>query len=160
MVFEEQFDDLAVLAYRTAFRVLGSRPESEEVAQETMTKALLRWNRIDSHARPWVCRVAANEAIGILRKRRRGRPELAIVQPSGDASVDRIDLQRALLTLSKRQREVLILRYLVDLPEADVGAELGISIGAVKTHAHRALAALRTFMSADPDIDPKATCDV
>lgn len=160
MEFEDEFDDLAGLAYRTAFRILGARPEAEEVAQETMTKALLGWNRVRSHARPWVCRVAANEAIGILRKRRPARMELAMVQSSGETIGDRIDLQRALLILSKRQREVVILRYLVDLPEADVGAEFGISIGSVKTHAHRALAALRTVMRADPDPDPKAICDV
>jgi DNA-directed RNA polymerase specialized sigma24 family protein len=71
MLFDDEFDDLAALAYRTAFRIVGTRAEAEEIAQETMTKAFVRWRRVSRHARPWVCRVAANEAIGLLRKRNR-----------------------------------------------------------------------------------------
>src|SRR3954471_21515627 len=152
MSFDDDFDELTSLAYRTAFRVLGSRPEAEEVAQETTIRALVRWRRVRSHARPWVCRVAANEAIGILRKRRTVVLDETVASARGDeATGDRIDVQRALLALPRRQREVLVLRYLVDLPEAEVAAELGITLGTVKTHAHRALAALRIAL---PDHQP------
>jgi RNA polymerase sigma factor (sigma-70 family) len=48
----------------------------------------------------------------------------------------------ALRTLPDRQREVLALRYYLDLSEAEIAATLGISPGSVKTHAHRGLAAL------------------
>jgi RNA polymerase sigma-70 factor (sigma-E family) len=48
----------------------------------------------------------------------------------------------ALRSLPARQREVLALRYYLDLSEADIAATLGISAGAVKTHAHRGLATL------------------
>jgi RNA polymerase sigma factor (sigma-70 family) len=58
----------------------------------------------------------------------------------------RIDLHRALESLSKRQREVLVLRFLADLPEADVARALGCSVGSVKQHASRGLATLRTTM--------------
>ena len=61
--------------------------------------------------------------------------------PGVDAQ--RVDLQRALLALSPKQREVVILRYLVDLPEAEVAETLGCSVGTVKTHASRGLAAMR-----------------
>ena len=76
-----------------------------------------------------------------------------------ESGVDRIDLQRALLTLPPRQREVLVLRYLLDLPEADVANELGLRIGTVKTHAHRALTAMRIAMS-DEGTPTKEICDV
>jgi RNA polymerase sigma factor (sigma-70 family) len=49
---------------------------------------------------------------------------------------------RALRTLPVRQREVLALRYYLDLSEAEIAATLGISAGSVKTHAHRGLATL------------------
>ena len=52
----------------------------------------------------------------------------------------------ALRTLPERQREVLALRYFLDLTEADIASTLGISRGAVKTHASRGVAALRTLM--------------
>jgi RNA polymerase sigma factor (sigma-70 family) len=48
----------------------------------------------------------------------------------------------ALRALPDRQREVLVLRYYLDLSEVDIAATLGISPGSVKTHAHRGLATL------------------
>ena len=45
MIFDDEFDELAALAYQTAFRVLGSRSEAQEVAQDTMIKAYLRWRK-------------------------------------------------------------------------------------------------------------------
>ena len=48
----------------------------------------------------------------------------------------------ALRSLPDRQREVLALRYYLDLSEAEIAATLGISAGSVKTHAHRGLATL------------------
>jgi RNA polymerase sigma factor (sigma-70 family) len=49
-----------------------------------------------------------------------------------------------LRSLPDRQRECLALRYYLDLPEAEIAATLGISVGSVKTHTHRGLAALAT----------------
>ena len=48
----------------------------------------------------------------------------------------------ALRSLPRRQREVLALRYYLDLSEAEIADTLGISAGSVKTHAHRGLATL------------------
>ena len=61
--------------------------------------------------------------------------------PSAAAAV--LDAMR---TLPDRQREVLALRYYLDLSEADIASTLGISRGAVKSHASRGVAALRTLM--------------
>jgi RNA polymerase sigma factor (sigma-70 family) len=158
MDFDDEFDALAALAYRTAYRMLGSRQEAEEVAQEAMTRALMHWGRIEQHARGWVCRVASNQAIGVLRKRRRAllAGERSAAVTLADGLIDRVDLQRALLLLPRRQREVLVLRYVVDLPEAEVARALGLTVGTVKTHAHRALASIRVALAPESDIDPKA----
>ena len=43
---------------------VGSRAEAQEVAQDTMIKAYLRWRKVQYHARPWVCRVAVNGSLG------------------------------------------------------------------------------------------------
>ena len=53
------------------------------------------------------------------------------------------DLIRALHLLPRRQREVLVLRYYVDLSEAQIADAIGISRGAVKSHASRGMASLR-----------------
>ena len=57
-----------------------------------------------------------------------------------------------LRSLSRRQREVVALRYLADLPEADVARALGCSVGTVKQHASRGLAALRVALGPTSDL--------
>lgn len=61
--------------------------------------------------------------------------------------VDHVELVAALRSLPRRQREVVALRYLADLPEAEVAALLGCAPGTVKQHAHRGLAALRRSLA-------------
>ena len=58
-------------------------------------------------------------------------------------ALERHGLVAALTRLPKRQREVVVLRYLADLPEQEVAEQLGTSVGSVKQHAHRATARLR-----------------
>ena len=80
----------------------------------------------------------------MLRRAKRPLPTpvAAEVDPA-EAAVTRIALAQALRRLPRRQRDVVVLRYLADLSEADVAASLGVSAGSVKQHAHRAVDALR-----------------
>lgn len=147
MTFDDEFEELTALAYRVAFRVLGNRGEAEEVAQEAMIRAYQRWRTVQQYAKPWVSRVAANLSIGILRKRRPTPGGLEPAQVPTDVVVERLELQRLLLGLPRRQREVVALRYLADLSEADVAKGLGCSVGTVKRHARRGLAAMRSNLT-------------
>ncbi len=158
--FDEAFADLAVVAHRVAYRLLGDRADAEDVTQEALARAYARWRRVAGHAEPWVARVAGNLAIDLLRRRGR-RPTVAGVDDHvGDtphpAALDRLELVRLLDGLPRRQREVLVLRYLADLTEAATAAELGTSVGTVKQHAHRGLAALRlAWTGLDLDANPE-----
>ena len=147
--FDERFAALAAIAYRVAYRLLGQRDDAEEVAQETLARAFARWRRVAAYDEPWVARVASNLAIDVGRKR---RPSFPV--PDGAAAGDvaalvseRRALAEGLGGLSRRQREVVVLRYLADLPEAEVAAVLRTSVGSVKQHGHRALARLRRDMA-------------
>jgi RNA polymerase sigma factor (sigma-70 family) len=156
LVFEEAFEDLYLRAYGVAYQLLGRRSEAEDVAQETLARAFVRWRKIRSYAEAWVVRVAGNLAIDAWRRHQRvaadGSAEArGATAPGPDGQ--RVDLHRALDSLSRRQREVLMLRFLADLPEADVAKVLGCSVGSVKQHASRGLAALRTTMLVDDDAD-------
>jgi RNA polymerase sigma factor (sigma-70 family) len=146
--FDGQFDKLWGRAYGVAYVVLGDRGEAEDVAQETLARALVRWKKVSAYAEPWVVRVAGNLAIDKIRKQQRARGVPIRDLPPLDAQ--RVDLQRALLELSPKQREVVVLRYVVDLPEVDVAQTLGCSVGTVKTHASRGLAALRRSLEVAP----------
>jgi RNA polymerase sigma factor (sigma-70 family) len=102
-----------------------------------------------------VARVATNLALGRWRKARSGRrAEPVVVVDAGDAAL-RVDLVEHLRRLPRRQREVVVLRYLADRSEQETADALGCSLGTVKQHAHRGLAALRTSLT-----DPPGGCDV
>ncbi len=148
--FGDSFADLAALAHRVAYRLLGDRAEAEEVAQEALVRAYLRWRRVAPYAEAWVARVATNLALDQHRRRaRQRRHEVTVTTARPDAPdvatglVDRLDLVEGLRRLPRRQREVVALRYLADVSEADTARLLGCTTGTVKTHAHRGLAALR-----------------
>jgi RNA polymerase sigma factor (sigma-70 family) len=146
--FDTAFSELYRRAYQVAYSMLGSRHEAEDLAQETLARAYLNWKKIESYAMPWVLRVVGNLAIDSLRRRRLVHripgPEIT---PAIDA--DRIDIQRALQGISRRQRDAVILRYFADMSEAAVAMALGCSVGSVKKHTARGLTTLRRLM--DPE---------
>jgi RNA polymerase sigma factor (sigma-70 family) len=81
--------------------------------------------------------------------RRQPVPAPDFDRDESDDVVLRVALVAALVRLPRRQRETIVLRYLCDLPEADVALSLGVSAGTVKTHLHRALASLRANIGAE-----------
>lgn len=146
--FDDRAGELFSVAYRVAFRLIGVRAEAEDVAQETVARAYLRWARVAPYADAWTARSASNLALDHLRRRSRPGPPAALPGPAGQA--ERVDVVRALRQLPRRQRDVIVLRYIADLPEQIVADRLGCSVGTVKQHAHRALATLRTLSHLQP----------
>jgi RNA polymerase sigma-70 factor (sigma-E family) len=158
LVFEEAFEDLYARAYGVAYQLLGRRSESEDVAQETLARAFVRWRKVRGYAEAWVVRVAGNLAVDTWRRVGRSGADVTTdtrVPATPGPNEQRVDLHRALDRLSKRQREVIVLRFLADLPEADVARALGCSVGSVKQHASRGLATLRTTMGVDDLGEPQ-----
>jgi RNA polymerase sigma-70 factor (sigma-E family) len=152
--FDELFPELFRSAYRIAFRLSGSREDAADCAQEACARACADWAKLTRAGSPlpWVVRVSSNLAVDRWRKGRRARayggsPAVATLDPDPE----RLDLYRALDTLPRRQREVVVLRHLADMSEADVASVLGISTGAVKSNASRARATLRAVLTIDED---------
>lgn len=144
--FEAAFDALFAAARRIATRLVGDGAEADDVAAEALARAYARWPKVRDldYRDAWVMRVTANVALDVLRKAKRPIPVPTVsdVDPA-EAAVTRIALAQALRRLPRRQRDVVVLRYLADLSEADVAESLGVSAGTVKQHAHRAVDALR-----------------
>ena len=93
-----------------------------------------------------------------LRKRRTERAHspavVAVAASAEQMALVRDDEQRvigALSTLPRRQREVLVLRYYLDLSEAEIADTLGISRGSVKSHSSRGIDAMGTALGATND---------
>lgn len=141
--FDDRFDVLAGLSYRVAFRLTGDRHVAEDLAQETLARAFQRWRKIQTYDEAWTVRVTTNLAIGRWRRRSDQDHQIEVGAAADTGLADRLDLIRALQQLPKRQREVVALRYLADLSEAQIADQLGCSRGSVKQHAHRGLASLR-----------------
>ena len=122
----------------------------EEVVQDAFVGVWRRGPALRSDDRlPAYLRSAVlNGARSHLRRRRTASAHLAVARapaPSagvGTAVSDHQLVLAALRALPTRQREVLVLRYYLDLPEAEIATTLGLSAGSVKTHAHRGLRAL------------------
>ena len=148
--FDEFFLRILPRTIRAARRLTGDPWIAEDVAVEALARAHARWGRVGplEWRDAWVLKVASREALHQVRR----RPPLPPPENDRDESDDvvlRVALVAALVGLPRRQRETIVLRYLCDLPEVDVARALGVSPGTVKTHIHRALAALRASIGSD-----------
>jgi RNA polymerase sigma factor (sigma-70 family) len=142
--FEPRFASLFDGAYRAAYRLLGDRADAEDAAIEALARAQLRWDAVAGYADAWVVRTATNLALDHVRRGPPPSPGPSGIGADAAATIERrLDLVRVLRDLPKRQREVVLLRYVGDRSEREVAAVLGISPGSVKQHASRGLAALR-----------------
>ena len=148
--FDALFWPLFLIAFRAAHRILGDRHAAEDVAADALAQAHVHWSKIGSAAyrEAWVVRVASNRALDVCRR--------GVVEPSAEATTRfedgaavRLSLVRALQTLPRRQRDVVVLRFLVGLPAPDVAAVLGIGVGSVRTHLDRGLRRLRDHLGPD-----------
>ena len=143
--FRETFQTLFPAAFRLAYSILGSIPGAEDAAAEALARALASWQRVWRlpYRDAWVMRVTANVAIDMLRRTPPHVPPPTPEDDLADAAALRVTLAAALARLPKRQREVVALRYLGGLSEAEVAERLHLSATTVKVHARRGAAALR-----------------
>jgi RNA polymerase sigma-70 factor (ECF subfamily) len=140
---EDHLDD--VYGYLTCFT--GDRFAAEDLAGETFERALRLWHRYDparGSARTWLCQVARTVALDHFRseRRRTRREELASVPERYDERlVEGLspELEAALLHLTAGEREVVVLRVVLDLDAGSAAHVLGISATNCTTRLNRAL---------------------
>ena len=139
---------------RTAWLLVGDAHRAEELVQHALVRTYAAWPRARrDDPLAYARRTLMNLRIDTWRRRRRevlSAPErLPETRAAGGQgpSDDRDQLVRALALLSPRQRRIVVLRHFVGLPEAEVAAELGISVGTVKSTASRGLATLRAALT-------------
>lgn len=156
-------DDAVVELYRAHYgklvrlsaMLLGDTGSAEEIVQDAFVAMHGSWHRLrePDKAVAYLRRAVLNRSKSQLRHRAVvGRhqpappPDVASAEAYAMASAQRAEVLDALRALPRRQRETLLLRYFCDLSEAQIADTLGISQGAVKSHAFRGLAALRTLL--------------
>ena len=140
---------------RLAAMLVRNTAEAEEVVQDAFVATHRRWRRLRDADKglAYLRQTVVNTARSRLRRRsveERHRPA-----PMPDAaSAEHVALEHdehsevftALRSLPARQREAVVLRYYVDLSEAEIAVTMGVSRGAVKSHTARGMSALRTAL--------------
>jgi RNA polymerase sigma-70 factor (sigma-E family) len=145
---------------RLAFLLVHDLGSAEEIVQDCFLAVHTRWNSLHDpdKALAYLRRSVVNRARSHLRHLsvvRRHAEHEGLPEPAFGADHTAYDRARraivldALRRLPRRQREVLALRYYLDLSEMEIAAMLGISRGAVKSHASRGAAALRAVLGTE-----------
>lgn len=148
---DEEFEEFVSSAWprlrRAAYLLCHDTHEADDLVQSALTSCYVRWAKVRREdASAYVRRALVNSYIDTTRRR---RPVPVAVSPDGrsdpDHSVeDRSELVALLAPLSPRERSIIVWRYYLDAPEAEVAERLGVSTGTVKSTASRALARLRS----------------
>ena len=138
---------------RLAYVLTADQHAAEDLLQSALIKAAAHWGRIHTDPESYVRRIMYRQQADWWRHPRRRRETVVaqVPEPPQRAEADpeaRLALEQALRALPARKRAVLVLRYLEDLPEAQVADLLGCSVGTVRSQAYKALAQLRTALAA------------
>ncbi|MBT0768861.1 SigE family RNA polymerase sigma factor [Kineosporia sp. J2-2] len=141
---------------RLGHALTGNPHDASDLVQDVLEKVGVRWKTLQrqgANIDAYIRRAMVNARTSRWRRRRRE----TLVASAPDSTVaphDRFDdepLWQALGTLPAKQRAVLVLRYYEGLNESEIADALGISAGTVKSHASRAMAALRKNLSTTPE---------
>jgi RNA polymerase sigma factor (sigma-70 family) len=153
LVFVESFDAwydrehdrmIATLLLST-----GDLELAAEGVDEACSRALERWNRVGAMDSPsgWVYRVAINQASRLVRRRALEDRLFRKMVPKPDLPAPAGEIWELVESLSPRQRQVVMLRYVADLPEGEIAEALSISRGTVSSTLHDARQRLARWLT-------------
>jgi len=136
-----------------AYGLTADLPAAQDIAQEAFCRAWQRWSDLSTYSNPaaWVRQVATNLAHSRWRRLRVATTHL-VRQRLGDApepDPDRVAVVAALRKLPASQREAIVLHYLMDIPLAEVAAQLDVPVGTVKSWLHRGRGRLARELATD-----------
>ena len=154
--FEALYRELWWPLLRLATGLIGHTAAAEDVVQDAFTATYRRWDAIRDHraAAAYLRAAVVNGSRSALRRQLTARKHLHVTVDQTDEPADHTtirgseqDLVRAAMRrLPERQREVLTLRFVAELSDADIAAATGLSEGGVRSASSRGLAALRTIL--------------
>jgi RNA polymerase sigma-70 factor (ECF subfamily) len=131
--------------YRAVWVTFRDADLACEAVDEAMVRAFQHWSKVAGYQNPrgWVYRVAVNWAKNRLKRTGHERRWLATERPDGVEEVAVTNTAEAVRVLPLGQRQVVVLRLLMDWSEAETAAALGVPVGTVKSRLNRALVRLR-----------------
>lgn len=147
---EPGIEELFRARYLEMVRLAGllGADDPEDIAQEAFTRLMNKRPPLEDAALPYLRAIVCN----LTRNRHRHLRVVRLRTPAGvdegsseQAAILREDHREviaALAGLPSRRREAIVLRYWLDLPEREIAAAMGVSLGTVKSHVSRGMAAL------------------
>lgn len=147
--FEAFYDQSWSGVYRAVAVLIRDWDLAGEAVDEAMVRAYENWKSVSQMSNPqgWVYRVAVNWARSRLRRRSLWKKVMPGSPVTHDPEVSDPVTVEAIRTLPSGQRDVVVLRFLLDMSEADTAEALGVARGTVKSRLNRALASLREELS-------------
>ena len=148
----------ALLRYATVLSC--DRGLAEDIVQNVLMRAHVRWARVSAADRPeaYIKRMVLNEFLSWRRSRqvRVGRLSEQLIPPAGDPMVvvdERDALLRQIALLPPRQRAVIALDYYEGHTDVEIAALLGCGVASVRSHRSHALVALRSTLAVAPALN-------
>ncbi len=147
---QHQFDEFvagrSTALLRTAYLLTRDHALAEDLLQTALARAWFSWGRIELGPEPYVRKILVNTYVSWWRRKWNGEQAYAEPpepDPVGEGHDRHHDLWVAMGRLPRRQRAVVVLRFVEDLSEKETARLLGISPGTVKSQTSKALASLR-----------------
>ena len=154
--FHSDFDTFVRTTYPglvgVATALTGTVPDAEDMVQDTMLKAFVRWDRVQFYEHPqgWAHRVLVNRCVGWWRRKRTEARYLARLRReeavSDGPSAEALVFWGAVRRLPVRHQQVVALYYAADLTVDDVARVLTVPAGTVRSDLTRARAALTNLL--------------
>jgi RNA polymerase sigma-70 factor (ECF subfamily) len=143
---------------------VGNRHDAEDLTTQTFMKMLESIKRFKWQSAPfsaWLFRIAHNLAMDHFRANRRWQPEEDVPEPEGEIEpsaeaaamqvIGRQSMLELIENLSTEQQQVLTLKFVFNLPNAEVATILDKTEGAIKSLQHRALVSLQKQIPGNPE---------
>jgi RNA polymerase sigma-70 factor, ECF subfamily len=142
---------------------VGNRHDAEDLTTQTFLRMLEKIGSFKWQSAPfsaWLFRIAHNLAMDHFRARRRWQPEEEVPEPPGEEepsaelvamqTIGRESMLKLIDRLSPEQQQVLTLKFVFNLPNAEVATILDKTEGAIKSLQHRALVSLQKQIAQSP----------
>jgi len=159
--FESLVEKYDKVIFNLAYRMTGNYEDAMDITQVSFIKVYQNIERFDPSRKffSWLYRIACNESLNLLKKNKRAAVtsgldvSRAVVEPAG-RSPDRdvIDnetsgkIQKILMMMNEQQREILVLKYFIDLSYTEISELLAIPLSAVKSRLYAARCKVRDLL--------------
>jgi len=158
--FTELYSRFERVAYGLALRIVRDRQHAEDAVVESFVavwRSAASFEPARGSAKSWILTIVHRRAVDVIRREEKARRPVetsyefeAGADETAALREQRVEVQRALLRLPERERELIELAYYGGYTQSELAGQLGISLGTVKSRMFTGLARLRSFLTETP----------